>query len=204
MTPKLFLNIGTIAAMLVAPSALADELSWQYLDARYQQPSDSNVKGIAGEVSGHISKNWVLQTRANRLRLRDSDLDLEISQTRVDLSVGRTFSIGRRVSALISAGYTRLEYDSEFGDFEEDIGDDVANAQIAFRAKLSDSFDAELSTGVLFDDDDTSDLLWNAAIRYRMSSTLSFTLGANGVDNDNFDSDDILYEVGFRFEWPRD
>ncbi len=204
VTHRTVLKIGVIAATLIAPNlapkAFAENFSWQYIDARYQQPSDSKTKGFAGEVSGNISKNWVVQSRANRLQLKDNDLDLELSQTRIDLSVGRVFNLGSRTSALVSAGYTRLQYDLELSSFSEDYGDDAANAQVAFRAKLADRFDGEVSLGMLFDGDDTSDLLWNAAIRYRMYPNLSFTLGANGVDADNFDSDDVLYEIGFRFD----
>jgi len=204
VTSKIFLKICATAAVMIVSNAHAGDFSWQYVDARYQQPSDSNVWGFGGEVSGHITENWILQSRANRLQLRDSDVDLEISQTRIDLSVGRKFDLGRRVSTLVSAGYTRLQYDLELGDLSEDTGDDVANAQIALRARLSDRFDGELSTGILFDEDDTSDLLWNVALRYRLYPMLSFTLGANGVDADNFESDDVLYEVGFRFDLGND
>lgn len=203
MVNNRMLKIGAIAASFITSNAFADELSWQYIDARYQQPTDSNIKGFAGEVSGYISKNWVIQSRANRLELTDSDLDLELSQTRIDLSVGRLFNFGR-TSTLVSAGYTRLQYDLELSSFSEDYGDDVANAQVAFRARMTDKFDGEFSVGVLFDDEDTTDLIWNAALRYRMFPNLSFTLGANGIDDENFESDDILYEIGFRFDLRED
>jgi hypothetical protein len=33
---------------------------------------------------------------------------------------------------------------------------------------------------------------------------LSFLLGVSGVESDVFDSDDILYEIGFRFDLMED
>lgn len=199
-TTRKMVAVGTL---LFASSAFADGLSWQYIDARYQQPSDDSTKGFGGEVSGHISENWILQSRVNHLKLSERDLDLEISQSRFDLSVGRKFDFGSRISTLVSGGYTRLQYDLEVGSLGEDYGADLANVQIAVRGKLTKKFNAEASIGMLFDDEDTSDLLWNAALRYRMFPNLSFTLGANGVDDENFESDDILYEIGFRFDLPR-
>ena len=194
------LKLCLVATTLCTTNVFAEGLNWQYLDARYQQPSDSNIEGVAGEISGHISKNWILQSRASRLRLRERTLDLEMAQTRIDLSVGRVFSLHDRVAMALTAGYTRLQYETEFGGIEDDRGDDVGNVQFALRAKIVGRLEAEASVGMLFDDEDTSDVLWSAGLRYGIISPISIMIGASGIDSDTFDSDDILYEIGFRFD----
>lgn len=200
MNIKTTLKLGLVAVTLFATNAFADDVNWQYLDARYQQPSDSDIEGVAGEVSGHISKNWILQARANRLRLQDRALDLEMFQTQIDLSVGRIFSFHDRVSMALTAGYTRVQYETEIGGIDEDRGDDVANVRFALRAKIVGRLEAEGSVGMLFDDEDTSDVLWSAGLRYGITPPISVMIGASGIDSDTFDSDDVLYEIGFRFD----
>ncbi len=187
------------AIMLLASNAFADGLSWEYFDVLYQQPSNDDTQGFAAEGSGHIAKNWVLQSRVSRLHLKDSAIDLEMSQTRFDLSVGRVIALSNKFAALVSAGYTRLEYETEVAGFKDKTGDDTGNVQLGLRTSITDKFEAEASVGMLFDDKDTSDLLWNAKLRYRAYPSLSFLIGASGINNEVFDSDDILYEIGFRF-----
>lgn len=199
VTIKTTVKICLATTMFLASGAFADPLSWQYLDLRYLQPSDDSTRGLAGEVSGHISKNWILQGRASRLELKESALDLEMSQTRFDLAVGRLFSLSNRVAVLASAGYTRLEYTTEFGTFDEDASDDAANIQVTLRAMITNKFEAEAGLGMLFDHKDTSDLLWNAGLRYWASDRVSVLIGASGVDS-GFQGDDILYQIGFRFD----
>jgi len=167
---------------------------------RYQQPSDSSTRGLAGEVSGHISKNWILQGRASRIRLKESDLDLEMTQMRYDLAVGRVFSFNDRFATLVSAGYTHLDYSAEIGSFEDDAKDHAANIQADLLARITDKLEIEAGLGILVDDKDTSDLLWNAGLRYWASKSVSILIGAKGINNDSFDGDDILYEIGFRFD----
>ena len=200
MNIKTTLTLGLVATTMFATNAFADDVNWQYLDARYQHPSDSDIEGVAGEVSGHISKNWILQARASRLRLRERALDLEMSQTRIDLSVGRVFSFHERVSMALTAGYTRLQYETELAGIDDDTGDDVGNVQLALRAKVVGNLEAEASVGMLFDEEDTSDVLWSAGLRYAITPPISVMIGASGIDSDTFDSDDILYEIGFRFD----
>jgi hypothetical protein len=199
VTIKITLKVCLATAIFLGSNAFADPLSWQYLDLRYVQPSDDSTRGFSAEVSGHISKNWILQARANRLQLKESALDLEVSQSRFDIAAGRLFSFGDRFSALVSAGYTHLEYSTEIGTFDEDASDDAANVQVALRAAITDWFIAEGGLGMLFDDKDTSDLLWNLGLRFRASESVSFLIGANGIDS-SFAGDDILYEIGFRFD----
>jgi hypothetical protein len=185
--------------MLLASPAFAESLSWQYIDLRYLQPSDTDTRGFSGEVSGHISDNWLLQGRVNRIELKDSDVDLRMSQMRYDLVVGRTFAIGARAGVLVSAGYTHLDYSTDLGTFEEDEKSDAANVQAAIRARFAKRFEAEAGLGLLFDDKDTSDLLWNVGLRYWASESISLLIGATGANSDSF-ADDILYEIGFRFD----
>lgn len=189
-----------LAACLASSSALAEGISWQYLDARYQQPSDDSTRGVAGQVSVNMSQNWVMQGGASYVRLKESDPDLKVGQTRFDLSVGRVFDLGGRASALVSAGYTHLKYEVDAGDFEEDADDNLGNVQVVLRALLTSRLEAEGSVGMLFDDEDTSDALWSAGLRYRFTPSASVLLGANGIASEAFDSDDILYELGFRFD----
>lgn len=200
MTIKTTIKACLATTMFLASGAFAEPLSWQYLDLRYLQPSDDSTRGLAGEVSGYISKNWVLQGRASQLRLKESALDLEMSQTRYDLAVGRLFSWGNRYSALVSAGYTHLEYATEIGTFEEDLSDDAANVQFDLRAMITEKFVAEAGMGLLVDHKDTSDLLWNAGLRYRASESVSVLVGLSGITSDTFEGDDILYQIGFRFD----
>ncbi len=200
MTLKTMVKVCLATMMFLASGAFADTLSWQYLDARYLQPSDDSTRGFSAEVSGHITKNWILQGHASRLRLKESELELEMSQTRYELAVGRLFSFNNRFAALISAGYTHLEYSTEIGTFDEDASDDAGNIKVDLRASIADKFVAEAGLGMLFDDKDTSDLLWNAGLRYRASESVSFLIGASGTNSDSFAGDDILYEIGFRFD----
>ncbi len=196
---KTMLALG-FSALVFSSGALADGLTWQYMDARYQRPSGDGVHGTAGQVSVYASENWVLQGGVAYARLKENDPDLKISQTRFDVALGRVLNLGDRASALLSAGYTHLRYDTDVGDFSVDGRDHVANAQLVVRAALTQRFEAEGSIGVLFDDEDASDPLWNAGLRYRITPAVSVLLGANGIASDAFDSDDILYEAGFRFD----
>ena len=174
------------------------EISWQYIDLRYLQPSNSDTWGFSGEVSGHITEKWILQGRANRLQRKDKDVDLEMSQMRYDLAVGRTFAFTDRVGMLVSAGYTHIDYSTEIGTIQEDEKSDAASLQAVLRARFAGSFEAEGGIGMLFDDEDTSDVLWNVALRWWASDAVSLVVGANGTEE--FDGDDILYEIGFRFD----
>ncbi|NBC22349.1 MAG: outer membrane beta-barrel protein [Gammaproteobacteria bacterium] len=188
------------AVTLLSAGARAEGLTWQYLDARYQQPSDDSIRGGAATVSVEATDNWVVQGGASYVRLKESNPDLKVSQRRIDLSVGRVFDLGERVSLLASAGYTHLRYDVKVGTVDVDGRDHVGNAQLILRAALSQRLEAEGSIGLLFDDEDTSDALWNAGLRYRFTPAASVLLGANGIASDAFDGDDVLYEIGFRFE----
>ena len=100
----------------------------------------------------------------------------------------------------MSAGYTRLEFETEFGTFEDKAGEDAGNVQVGLRARINRQFEFEASAGVLFDDQHTSNLLWNAGVRYRAIPSLSVLMRVSGIDNELFDSDDLLYEIGFRFD----
>ena len=75
---------------------------------------------------------------------------------------------------------------------------------MGLRAGFTDKFEAEASVGMLFDDEDTSDLLWNAGLRYQITAPLSVLLGVSGSNADAIDSDDLLYEIGFRFDLHED
>ena len=75
---------------------------------------------------------------------------------------------------------------------------------MGLRAGFTDKFEAEASVGMLFNDEDTSDLLWNAGLRYRITAPLSVLLGVSGSNADAIDSDDLLYEIGFRFDLHED
>ena len=205
MTINSMAKICLAATMMLAVPGYAQasdyaqgEISWQYIDLRYLQPSNSDTRGFSGEVSGHISEKWILQGRANRLQREDKDLDLEMSQMRYDLVVGRTFAFTDRVGMLISAGYTHLDYSTEIGTIQEDERSDAGNLQAVLRARFAGSFELEGGLGMLFDDEDTSDVLWNVAFRWWASDAVSLVVGANGTDE--FDGDDILYEIGFRFD----
>ena len=190
---------GCLAAtMLLATPVFAESLTWQYIDGRYLQPSNSDTWGFSGEVSGHITDNLILQGRANRLERKDSDVDLEMSQMRFDLSIGWVFSFSDQVGLLVSGGYTHVDYSTDIGDFEEEANTDAANFQAQLRARFARSLEAEAGLGVLVDDEDASDLLWNVALRWWASDAVAFQVGANGVED--FGGDDILYEVGFRFD----
>lgn len=191
--------LAGIAAAGAVASAQADALTWQYLDARYQQPSDDSTRGGAAQVSVEASEHWVVQGGIGHVRLKESNPDLKVSQTRYDLSVGRVFDLGERVSALVSAGYTYVQYDTEVGTVDLDERDHAANAQVVLRAALTAALEAEASIGLLFDEDDASDPLWSAGLRYWFTPSASFLVGANGIASDAFDGDDVLYEVGFRF-----
>ncbi len=191
--------LAGLAVACGAPAAAADALTWQYLDARYQQPSDDSTRGGAAQVSVEANEHWVVQGGVGHVRLKESNPDLKVSQTRYDLSVGRVFDLGERVSALVSAGYTYLQYDTEVGALDLDERDHAANAQIVLRAALTAALEAEGSIGMLFDDEDASDPLWSAGLRYWFTPSASLLVGANGIASDAFDSDDVLYEVGFRF-----
>lgn len=200
MTIKSIACVCLATTILLAQHAFAETLSWQYLDAAYLQPSDDSTRGFAGEVSGHISNNWILQGRVGRLELKESALDLRMSQTRYDLAVGRVFTFSQKFAALVSAGYTHLDYSTDIGTFEEDANNDAGNIQIDLRASLTKWLEAEAGLGMLFDDKDTSDLLWNAGLRFRASESVSVLIGANGIDSESFAGDDTLYEIGFRFD----
>lgn len=188
------------ALLLGAPGAMAGGITWQYLDARYQQPSDDSTRGVAGQVSVNVRPNWVVQSGVGYVRLKESNPDLKVSQTRFDVALGRVFDLGDRVSALLSAGYTHLSYDTEVGEFAADGDDDVGNVQLVLRAALTGRLETEAGIGMLFDDEDTSDALWSAGLRYRVTPSASVLIGANGIASDAFDSDDVLYELGFRFD----
>ena len=198
MTIKSTMKACLVATTLLAAPAFAEELSWQYIDLRYLQPSNSDTRGFSGEVSGHITEKWILQGRANRLERKDSDVDLEMSQMRYDLVVGRTFAFAESVGMLVSAGYTHLDYSTEIGTFQQDEKSDAASVQAVLRGRFARHFEAEGGIGMLFDDEDTSDVLWNVALRWWASDAVSLTVGANGIED--FNGDDILYEIGFRFD----
>ena len=204
VTIKTTVRICLAATVFLASSALAEGVSWNYIDVAYQQPSGDDIQGVEARFSGQIAKKWVLQGRAGRQRLQESSVDLEISQTRFDVSAGRIFSFGNRFDALLSAGYTRLEYETDLGSLSIDEGQNAANVQFALRAAISDRFEAEASVGMLFDEDDNSDLLWNTSLRYRVIPVMSIVIGISGIDSEVFDSNDILYEIGFRFDLGED
>lgn len=199
MTIKSTLKVCLASTMLLASQAFAEPLTWQYIDFRYLQPSDTDTRGLSGEVSGHITTNWLLQGRVSRLELEEKDLDLEMSQTRYDLMVGRVFPFGEKYAAFLSAGYTHLDYATNIGTLDEDESTDAANVQALMRARFTKRFEAEGGLGILIDDKDTSDLVWNVGLRFWATDSISLMIGANGIDSEDF-ADDILYEIGFRYD----
>lgn len=194
------LGLGLAVTLLLPGAAAADPITWQYLDARYQQPSDDSIRGAAAQVSVNIAPKWVLQGGASHVRLKEGSPALKVSQTRLDVAAGRVFDLSGRVSALLTAGYTYLRYETDVGTFDVDGNDHAGNVQMTLRVALTERFETEARVGMLFDDADTSDLLWSAGLRYRVTPSASVLVGANGIASDAFDADDILYEVGFRFD----
>lgn len=198
MTIKSTVNACLAALLLSAAPAFAESLSWQYIDVSYLQPSNGDTRGFSGEFSGHINDYWVLKGGANRIERKDSSVDLEMSQMRYDVAIGRVFSFTEAVGALVSLGYTHIDYSTEILDFEQDEDLDAANLEFTLRGRFARQLEGEAGLGLLVDDKDTSDVLWNLGLRWWPADMVSVGIGANGTDS--FDGDDILYEIGFRFD----
>jgi len=198
MTKGIVSALAALLCLLGGPAA-ASELNWWYGDMRYQRAEDSDVQGIVGEISGQLSRSWVLQGRLNQIELDDDFA--RVTQRRSDLSLGYVLRLSDRMHALVSGGYTYLDYDADLTalGLSVDGADHLANAQIALRALLLDRLELEGSVGVLADDEDTSDLLWSAALRYHLGRSLALQFGVIGSD-EGYASDEVVYELGFRFD----
>lgn len=194
-------TVCTLAALLwlLAGPAAAAELNWWYGDMRYQRAEDSDVQGVAGEISGELSRHWVLQGRLNQIELDDDFA--RVTQRRSDLSLGYLLRLSNRLHALVSGGYTYLDYDADLTALAMDVdgADHLANAQVALRALLLDRLELEGSLGLLADEEDTSDLLWSAALRYHLGKSVALQFGVVGSD-EGYASDEVVYELGFRFD----
>jgi hypothetical protein len=199
---KVKANVMTAALALLAllgSGAAAAEISWWYADANYQTTEDNDADGIDFEISGHVRPRWVLQGRYNSLTLDDDSA--EVTQKQFDLLLGRVFRLSRNVEAMVGGGYTYVDYDADLqlANINVEESSDLGNVKAALRAEFWRRFDAELSLGLLFDDEDTSDLLWSTALRYHLGDHLALHLGVRGSDQD-YSYDDVVYELGFRFD----
>ncbi len=189
----------TFLVLLAFGAPAAAEISWWYGDVNYQTTSDNDADGYDAEISGHIRRNWILQGRVNSLKL-DED-EAEVTQTQFDLLVGRVFRMSQKLDLMVAAGYTYVDFDADLELAGVNIEDsaDLANVQVALRTELLRRLDAELKLGLLFDDEDTSDLLWETALRYHLGRNLAVHLGVRGSDQE-YSYDDVVYELGFRFD----
>jgi len=199
MTTKGIVKIIALLAYAMSANAQASEITWGYVDTSYQSTSDNDTDGYLAEISGHVSKNWVLQSRVNHLKNNADNAD--VSQTRFDIAMGRVFRLTNTVEALASAGYTYVDYEADFDSlsYSVDEGSSMLNIQLGLRAAFLNRFDAEATIGILADDEDTSDLLWSTVLRYHVAPTFAVQLGIDGSDQE-YSYDDIVYRLGFRFD----
>lgn len=199
MMTKGLVRALSLLALLVAVDVHASDITWWYADASYQSTSDNDTDGYLAEVSGHVAKNWVLQSRVDHLGNNEDNVD--VTQTRFDLAVGRVFRLARNVEALASAGYTYVDFDADYNalDYTVDEGSSMMNMQLALRAVFFNRLDAEASIGILADDEDTSDLLWSTVLRYHVGQSFAVYLGVSGSDQE-YSYDDVVYRLGFRFD----
>ena len=185
-------------ALAGGTAANAERLNWTYLDIRYQQPEESNIDGVVGDVSANISPLWLIQGRIHHTSLDDGST-AQIDQTRYDVSVARLFPLGNRVAAVIGAGYTHIDTQTDIDRIKDNVSDHAGHVRAGIRAGLGERLEGEASVGMLFDEDDTSDPLWAVALRYYVTPGVAVHLGANGSD-DNDATDNVLYELGIRFD----
>lgn len=197
MTTQRFVRSCLALAFTSALGASAAEMSWNYGDIRYQQPDDENIRGGVGEISGHVTDHLLMQGRVNHLAYEEGDL--KISQTRYDLAVGWLFDLHDDFHAVVSGGYTHLDYTSQVQGFTGDASDHAGNVQVAVRGAFARWFEADAAVEMLFDDKSTSVLLWSTGVRYRFKPNVSVHLGMNGSE-DSETLSDVVYTLGFRFD----
>ena len=197
MTTKGVVKTCLAFTLIAAFNASAQEMAWTYGDLNYQRTNDSDIDGYSFEISGNMSRNWVLQGRVNQLIL-DED-QFEVTQTRYDAAVGWIFRFSDNFDALLSGGYTHLKIKTDLHDFGSSTSsDDMANAQFTLRAAIA-ALEVEGTVGILADDDDASDILWSTRLRYNMARNVSVQFGVYGSEESD-SLDDVVFELGFRFD----
>ena len=190
--------IVLILAGVLAGAVQAEGLSWNYTQLGYQKPDNKDVEGIAGEMSVAIAGNWVLQGGIGYIE--DDGYNSQVySQTRYDLLVGRVFPLSDNISLIASAGYTHVEYRERLTGGNDSSGFDAANLQFGVRGRFGQRFEADAQVGVLVDEDDVSDLLYELGLRYHMTDNVAVNLAIIGTEEET-SPDDVIYELGFRFD----
>ncbi len=198
MINKLCVFAAVFFAQIAATCAQAEGLSWNYTQLSYQTPEDNDVEGISGELSVAISGNWILQGEVSYAE-DDGRNSLVLSQTRYDLRIGRVFPLNEQFSLLASAGYTHVEYRERLNGNNDHVGFDAANLQLGVRGRFGQRFEADAQLGVLVDEDDVSDLLYEVSVRYHVTDNVAVNLGIIGTE-DATSFDEVMYELGFRFD----
>ncbi len=194
---KLTIGAALLGAVSFTP-VQADVLSWNFTQVSYTRPADGDAQGIAAMVSANFARNWVVEGEVEHAE-DDSVSGGQIRQTRYDVGIGRVFPFTDRVSGIASVGLSHVEYTEKLAGDSNSIGFNAAYLKVGIRGRITDRLEADARVGILADDEDTSDLLYEAGVRYHFTHNFALSLGVVGSEGDA-SIDETLYRIGVRFD----
>ena len=182
------------ALMLSSAAAMADGLSYSYIQASYQEVDidlggpffggsvDGDGFGVAGSVE--IGEDWFLFVDYSTF-----DFDSVVDFTSLSAGAGWHTDISDKTDFFATFGYAEAEIDVQgFGSFD----DSGYGASIGVRSMVSDSFELYGSLGYVDLGSGADGTAIGAGFWYTVSGNIAIGLGAS------FDDDVTAYGAGFR------
>lgn len=177
--------------MLGSTAALADGLSYSYIQASYQEVdidfggginADGDGFGVAGSVE--IAESWFLFADYSSF-----DFESVVDFTSLSAGAGWHTGISDQTDFFATFGYAEAEIDVQgFGS----VDDSGYGASIGVRSMVSDSLELYGSLGYVDLGNGADGTAIGAGLWYSVSGNMAVGLGAS------FDDDVTAYGVGFR------
>jgi len=177
--------------MLSSAAAMADGLSYSYIQASYQEvdidlgggiDADGDGFGVAGSVE--IGESWFIFADYSSF-----DFESVVDFTSLSAGAGWHSAISDKTDFFATLGYAEAEVDVQgFGSFD----DSGYGASIGVRSMVSDSFELYGSLGYVDLGGGADGTAIGAGFWYTVSGNFAIGLGAN------FDDDVTGYGAGFR------
>jgi len=179
------------ALMLSSAAALADGVSYSYIQANYQEididfggGADADGDGFAVAGSAEIGENWFIFANYSTF-----DLESVVDYTTLDVGAGYHSDVSAKTDWYATFGYAEAEVEAQGFGSADDSGFGVS---LGLRSMMSESL--ELYGNIAYTDlgDGADGTAIGAGLWYTVSGNLALGLGAE------FDDDVTGYGVGLR------
>ena len=174
-------SLGILLLAAAAP-AVADDISYNFVDLGYQRIEIDDVAGIDVDGDGfgiagsfEIAENWFVQAS-----YAQADFDFGVDFDQTALGVGYKTGISDRSDVFATVNYLRAEVSASGLGSADDDGFGIS---VGVRAMLSDTFELNGSIGYVDFDDGGDSTSVSAGGLFNLTETFALGLGIE-VDDD--------------------